>query len=104
MVTPRSPRKRALSVVKAVEAELTELPEPLRASASATAALTLARSLDEVPVEMLFRFQGGLVAQLLACMAELRERAGAPVAESEEPSPVADLTARIAARGRPSRA
>jgi hypothetical protein len=98
-------RKRALSVVAAVEAELSELPEPLRASASATAALTLARSLDEVPTEMLFRFQGGLVAQLLACMAELRERAGvSAVSKDEEPSPVADLTARIAARGRPSRA
>lgn len=103
------PRRRASSppsVVDAVRAELEQLPEPLRGSASATAALGLARALDEVPTEVLFRFQGGLVSQLLVCMAELRERAGmnkAAVSErEEEPSPVADLTAVIAARGRPA--
>lgn len=95
-------------MVAAVEAELAALPEELASSSAAVSALTLARSIDAVIPPGPVGLHAGLVRELRECMAELQARAARgsePPAASEgekESSPVADLTAIIAARGRPA--
>jgi len=76
----------------AVETELAELPDDLRACATAAAALRLADSIDLGPIS--FRFQAGLVSELRECMTELRAKAPAKV----EGDKVDDLLARRARR------
>lgn len=75
----------------ATQAELDELPEHLARSATAAAALELARSIDLGQYS--FRFQAGLVKELRDCMTELKAQAPAKERDS-----VDDLAARRAAR------
>jgi hypothetical protein len=67
----RGPRGTATE--DACRRELEQLPEPLRSSAVAMAALELARSIDLGIVS--FRFQSGLVKELRDCMDALQAKA-----------------------------
>lgn len=92
------------SHVEAVRRDLGAMPNGIATSTTAIAALGLAKTIDELPVRDLFRFQSALVAQLRDCMSELTTRAAA-LAESTSgaegdasASVVSDLASRIAAR------
>lgn len=82
----------AFSVVAAVNRDLAQLPEELRMSATAIAALRLAESID-LGTET-YRFQAALVRELRECLTELVAKAPPKV----EGDAVDDLNARRAAR------
>lgn len=83
-----------VTVLDAVRADLAELPERFRHTATALSAQALAASIDQGPAT--YRFQSALVGQLMACMAELRALAPA-VSEGDS---VDELNEKRAARRR----